>query len=155
VSVEPAAAAPLTNGRPTLASVSEAAAIGPTRPASADAEPDDIFAVTIRPMVLPASALVRRYVACVAPAIRAQPLPSASQRSQLYAYVMVPAPVQVPSTAVSFAPTRAVPARDGRACSTGAAAHAADEGAASATMLAQMRSAGRTTRLKQDGLSAG
>ena len=81
VSVCPCTAEPVSFGCAVDASVAAYAATGPTSDAYAACfVPFPSVAVIVSPIVLPASLLVRRNVAAVAPCTDAQCAPPASQR---------------------------------------------------------------------------
>ena len=65
-------------------------------------------AVTLTRSVLPASAVTRVYVLCVADVMSVHAAPAASHRDQRYANV-IPVPVYVPGLAVSASPTTVDP----------------------------------------------
>jgi hypothetical protein len=65
-------------------------------------------AVTLTRRVLPASAVTRVYVLCVADVMSVHAAPDASHRDQRYAKV-IPLPVHVPGFAVNASPTTVEP----------------------------------------------
>src|SRR2546423_1854319 len=75
--------------------------------------PPAFVAVTTARSVLPTSADVRLYVGSVAPETSAQLAPTRSQRRHWYVKVIGVVPVQLPRSATSVWPSRAVPEIDG------------------------------------------